>query len=306
MNTPAGPGVPKLGKLGVWGLFSHLNVDAFAALARATEEWGYGTLWLPEAFGRDLLVASSFALANTKRLCVATGIANIYARDSVAAVNSQYGLVEQSKGRFLLGLGVSHQEFVEQVRGHRYQKPLTAMRAYLQAMAKVQYMGALPAEKPQTVLAALGPRMLRLAAELADGAHTYNVNPDHTAMARAILGPRKLLCPEQKVLLETDPATARSIGRRILGYSLALPNYRSSFLRMGFGEADLAAGGSDKLIDSVIAWGDEDAIRARIQQHWDAGADHVCIQSLPREGTALSPADQRIFELLAPAKTRSP
>jgi probable F420-dependent oxidoreductase len=295
----------KLGKLGLWGLFSHLSGGAFAALAQSTEAWGYGTLWLPEAFGRDLLVASSWALANTKRLCVATGIANIYARDSVAAVNAQYGLAEQSIGRFLLGLGVSHQAFVEQVHGHAYQKPLAAMRAYLQAMAQVQYLGAPPAEKPQTVLAALGPQMLRLAAELADGAHTYNVNPDHTAMARTILGPQKLLCPEQKVLLETDPSTARSIGRRVLSHSLPLPNYRNSFLRMGFGESDLQDGGSDRLIDAIIAWGDEDAIRARIQAHWDAGADHVCIQSLPREGMALGSEDQKILELLAPAKTQS-
>jgi probable F420-dependent oxidoreductase len=304
LSFAAGSGFPKLGKLGIWGLFSHLQADAFAALAHTTEEWGYGALWLPEAFGRDLLVASSFALASTKTLCVATGIANIYARDSVAAVNAQYGLAEQSHGRFLLGLGVSHQAFVEQVRGHPYQKPLAAMRTYLQAMTQVQYMGATPEEKPRTVLAALGPRMLSLAAELADGAHTYNVNPEHTALARAILGPEKLLCPEQKVLLETDPSTARSVGRRILSYSLPLPNYRNSFLRMGFGEEDLQGGGSDKLIDSIIAWGDEDAIRARIQEHWDAGADHVCIQSLPHEGMSLRPEDQRIFELLAPAKAR--
>jgi probable F420-dependent oxidoreductase len=301
----AGPGFPHLGKLGIWGLFSHRSADAFIALARSTEEWGYGALWLPEAFGRDLLVASSFALASTESLCVATGIANIYARDAVAAVNAQYGLAEQSHGRFLLGLGVSHQAFVEQVRGHAYQKPLAAMRDYLQAMAQAQYMGAPPAEKPKTVLAALGPQMLRLAAELVDGAHTYNVTPDHTALARAILGPEKLLCPEQKVLLETDPSTARSIGRRVLSYSLPLPNYRNSFLRMGFDEDDLEGGGSDRLVDSIIAWGDENAIRARIQEHWDAGADHVCIQSLSREGMALDSEDQKIFELLAPAKARA-
>jgi probable F420-dependent oxidoreductase len=305
LSSRLGSGFPQLGKLGIWGLFSHLSADAFAELARSTEEWGYGTLWLPEAFGRDLLVASSFALADTRELRVATGIANIYARDSVAAVNAQYGLAEQSNGRFLLGLGVSHQAFVEQVHGRPYQKPLVAMRTYLQAMAQVQYMGAPPAEKPKKVLAALGPQMLHLAAELADGAHTYNVNPDHTAQARAILGPHKLLCPEQKVLLETDPSTARSIGRRVLSYSLPLPNYRNNFLRMGFGEDDLQGGGSDKLIDSIIAWGDEDAIRARIREHWDAGADHVCIQSLPREGMALGPGDQEIFRLLAPTKARS-
>lgn len=290
-----------IGKLGIWGLFSHLSASAFAALAQSTEKWGYGTLWLPEAFGRDPLVASSWALANTTTLGVATGIASIYARDGFATVNAQYALAEQSKGRFLLGLGVSHRPFVEQVRGHRYEKPLTAMRAYLEAMARVQYAGAAPAEKPKTVLAALGPGMLHLAAELADGAHTYNVNPDHTEQARAILGPGKLLCPEQMAVLETDPATARGIGRRVMSHSLRLPNYHASFLRMGFTEEDLRNDGSDKLIDSIIAWGDEAAIRARIQQHWDAGADHVCIQSLPRNGMALGVEDLKVFEILAPA-----
>jgi len=294
-----------LGRLGIWGLFSHLSAEAFAALAQSTEKWGYGTLWLPEALGRDPLIASSWALANTTRLCVATGVANIYARDSLAAVNAQYGLAEQSNGRFLLGLGVSHRAFVEEVLGHVYQKPLAAMRTYLNAMARVQYRSAPPAEKPKTLLAALGPDMLHLAAELADGAHTYNVNPDHTAQARAVLGPRKLLCPEQMVILETDPAKARAIGRRVMSHSLPLPNYRNSFLRMGFSADDLESGGSDKLIDSIIAWGDEHSIRARIQEHWDAGADHVCIQSLPREGMALGLEDQKIFELLAPAKARS-
>jgi probable F420-dependent oxidoreductase len=290
-----------IGRLGIWGLFSHLSASAFATLAQNAEKWGYGALWLPEAFGRDPFVASSWALANTTKLIVATGIANIYARDGLASVNAQYGLAEQSNGRFLLGLGVSHRTFVEEARGHRYEKPLGAMRAYLKAMARVQYTAAAPAEKPKTILGALGPKMLHLAADLADGAHTYNVNPDHTAQARAILGPGKLLCPDQMVILETAPGKAREIGRRVMSHSLRLPSYRTSFLRMGFTEEDLHNGGSDRLIDSIIAWGDEKALRARIQQHWDAGADHVCIQSLPREGMALGVQDQKVFELLAPA-----
>lgn len=285
----------------MWGLFSHLSASDFGALAQRAEAWGYGTLWLPEAFGRDPFVAASWALANTRTLHVATGVATLYARDSLATVNAQYGLAEQSNGRFLLGLGVSHRSFVEDVRGHRYGPPLAAMSAYLEAMRRATYLGAAPVEKPKTLLAALGPKMLGLAAALADGAHTYNVTPDHTAEARAILGAGKLLCAEQMVFLETAPTKAREIGRRVLAHSMGLPNYRASFLRMGFTEADLQDGGSNRLIDSIIAWGDEDAIRARIQQHWDAGADHVCIQSLAREGMALGLEDQRIFELLAPA-----
>jgi probable F420-dependent oxidoreductase len=158
----------------------------------------------------------------------------------------------------------------------------------------------MPAEKPLTVIAALGPKMLEVARDHADGAHPYNVTPEHTAKARQILGPGKLLCPEQKVVLETDPAKARAIARRFLGHSLHMPNYHNSFQRMGFKPEDMENGGSDRLIDSIVAWGDEKAIRNRLQLHWDAGADQVCIQVLPREGMKLSPEDKKVFELLAP------
>lgn len=289
-----------IGKLGVWALTHEFDAPAAAAFAQRVEAWGYGTLWIPEAFGREPMVGASWALANTSTLNVATGIANIYARDAFAAFNAQYALNEQSGGRFLLGLGVSHTPLVEGLRGHRYQKPLGAMRAYLEAMAASSYAGPPPPERPKTVLAALGPKMIELAAELADGIHPYNVTPEHTARARAILGPGKLLCPEQMVVLETDPTKARAIARRTIGHSINLPNYRNSFLRMGFTEDDLAGDGSDRWVDAIVAWGDEEAIRRRIQAHWDAGADHVCIQSLPREGMKLTGEDEKIFELLAP------
>jgi probable F420-dependent oxidoreductase len=161
-------------------------------------------------------------------------------------------------------------------------------------------MGPPPAEKPKTVIAALGPKMLEVAAQLTDGAHPYNVTPEHTAQARAILGPGKLLCPEQMVLLEKDASIARAIGRRTLGRYFQLPNYRNNLLRLGFGESDFDGNGSDRLIDALVAWGSEDAIRKRIQQHWDAGADHVCIQSIPKEGMFPRPSDEKILELLAP------
>lgn len=291
----------KLGKLGIWFLVNELTATQCTALAHRVEKWGYSTLWLPEPFGRDPMVAASWLLANTQTLQVATGIASVYARDALAAVNCQYGLNEQSGGRFLLGLGVSHSPLVEGLRGHTYRQPIPTMRTYLEAMARAQYPSPPPPEKPLTVLAALGPKMLRLAAELADGAHPYNVTPDHTAWAREILGPDKLLCPEQMVILETDPQIARAIARRTLGHSTVMPNYRASFLRMGFTPDDLENGGSDRFIDSIVAWGDEDAIRRRIQEHWDAGADHVCIQTLTREGAAATEGDMKIFELLAPA-----
>jgi probable F420-dependent oxidoreductase len=289
-----------IGKLGVWAQVVAMTAADSAAFARRVEGWGYGTLWVPEITARDPMVTCAWLLAQTSRLNLATGIASVYVRDPFATVNSQYALAEQSGGRFLLGLGVSHGPFVEGALGHTYEKPAAKMRGFLEAMAKLQYGGPQPAEKPRTVIGALGPAMLRVAAEACDGAHPYNTTPEHTATARAALGPGKLLCPEQMVLLERDPATARAIARKALALSFVLPNYRNSYLRMGFAPDDLENGGSDRVIDAIVAWGDEAAIRSRIQQHWDAGADHVCIQPLRRDGTTLRAEDEKVLELLAP------
>lgn len=289
-----------IGKLGIWVAGDLFPAADAAAFAQRVEKWGYKTLWIPEALGRDAFVASSWLLANTRTLNIATGIASIYARHPITAVSGQYAVAEQSGGRFLLGLGVSHTMIVEGMRGQKYEKPIPTMKAYLEAMNKAQYMAPPPAAKPKKVIGALGPKMLELARDYADGAHPYNVPPEHTAEARKILGPGKLLCPEQMVLLEKDASTARAVGRKVLAMYLGLPNYRNSFLRMGFKEQDMDNGGSDKLIDSVVAWGDEKAIRTRIQQHWDAGADHVCIQSLSHEGMGVSKETEKVFELLAP------
>ena len=243
----------KLGKLAAWVLFYAFDARNGAAFAQRVERWGYDAIWIPEAHGRDPLIGASWILANTTMLKVATGVANIYARDSLATVNAQYALAEQSADRFLLGVGVSHIPLVEGLRGHKYEKPIAAMTAYLESMKNATYGGPAPAETPKTVIAALGPRMLEVAAKHADGAHPYNVTSEHTAEARRILGADKLLCPEQKVLLETDPVTARGIGRGFLESYLRLPNYRNHFLRMGFTEQDMEYGGSDRLIDGIIA-----------------------------------------------------
>lgn len=291
----------RVGKLGVFASTECMSAKGAAAFAGRIENWGYSALWLPEAVGRNVLVHSSWLLANTRALTVATGIANIYARDAAAMAAGQLALAEQSDGRFLLGMGVSHAPFVEGVRGHVYEKPLGKMRAYLEAMSKAHYIAPHPAKRPPTLIAALGPKMLALAAELADGIHPYNVTPEHTEQARAVLGLGKFLCPEQMVLLERDPTIARAASRKVLSIYLQLPNYCNNLLRMGFDENDLAGGGSDLLIDSLIAWGDEEAIRRRIRLHWDAGADHVCIQSLRRDGDFGAPPEEKIFELLAPA-----
>jgi probable F420-dependent oxidoreductase len=292
-----------IGKLGVWATTDGLSAAAAAAFAQRVEGWGYGALWMPEAFGRNVLVHSAWLLANTHHLVVASGIANIYARDALACQAAQYGLAEQSAGRFLLGLGVSHVPLVEGLHGQTYRPPIATMRGYLEAMARASYGAPPPADKPKTVIAALGPKMLQLAADLADGAHPYNVTPEHTRQARDILGPDKLLCVEQMVLLESDAATARHIGRQTLAMYLTLPNYRNNWLRLGFTADDCDHGGSDRLIDAMVAWGDQEDIRNRIQQHWDAGADHVCIQSLSHTGGALASPGEKILALLAPAGT---
>jgi len=291
----------ELGRLGVWVGMDGMSAAAAAAFAEHVEELGYGALWIPEGRGRNALVLSSWLLSHTKRLIVATGIANIYARDAMAMAGGQRTLAEQSGGRFLLGVGVSHRPMVEGVRGHTYGKPVATMRAYLQAMRDASYGAPQPADKPLTVVAALGPKMMALSGELADGAHPYNTTPEHSAQARRILGPSKLLCPEVWVLLETDRATARSAARQTLSRYLQLENYINGWRRQGFGDEDLAGGGSDRFLDAMVAWGDEDAIRRRVQQHWDAGADHVCIQPIGPQGSR-GAANEQVLDLLAPAR----
>ena len=291
----------ELGKLGVWVGMDGMSAAQAAAFAQRVEEWGYGALWIPESRGRNALVHSSWLLSHTERLVVATGIANIYARDPMAMANGQRTLAEQSGGRFLLGVGVSHRPMVEGLRGHSYGKPVATMRGYLQAMRTAPYQAPEPPERPLTVVAALGPRMMALSGELADGAHPYNTTPEHTAQARSILGPGKLLCPEVWVVLETDRAKARSAARQALSRYMQLENYVNDWRRQGFGDADFAGGGSERFIDALVAWGDEGAVRARIEQHWDAGADHVCIQPISPDGSRHLVAD-RALELLAPAR----
>jgi len=207
-------------------------------------------------------------------------------------------LAELAPGRFVLGLGVSHHHLVERVRGHDYGKPLSTMRSYLESMEKALYMGRAPEEKAPVVLAALRDRMLGLAASRARGAHPYLVPPAHTERARKVMGPEAWLCPEQMVLAETDPAKAREIARKHLRDYVRLPNYQNNLRQFGFDDADFEENGSDRLVDEIVAWGDDDAIRARIQAHHDAGADHVCIQPFRPDG---GPGpDEALLERLAP------
>lgn len=250
--------------------------------------------------GSDPMVLAARILAGTERLQVALGVANIYSRDPTMMIGAQYGLNEQWDGRFLLGMGISHSFIVEGMRGHSYARPVATMRAYLEAMAAVEYGGPRPAEKPLTVIAALGPKMLELARTMADGAHPFATTPGHTAMAREILGPDKLLLVEQKVMLESDPDKARTVGRGLVAGLAGIPNYRNSLLRMGFTDEDFADGVSDRAADAMLAWGDEAAIRRRIREHQDAGADQVAIQVMPKGGGLLTAEDEKLLELLAP------
>jgi probable F420-dependent oxidoreductase len=282
------------GPIGIWTrqFEDHPSSKAREAAAEL-EELGYGAIWFGEAVGREAFTHAALLLGATKQIVIATGIANIYARDPIAMAAAQNTLAEAYPGRFLLGLGVSHVPLVEQLRGHQYEKPVPTMRAYLEAMDKAPYRSVPPASKPPRILAALGPKMLELSAQCAQGAHPYNVNPEHTAQARAILGRGPLLCPEQAVLLETDPTKARTIGRAFLSIYLSLPNYTNNLLRLGFTEADFQSGGSDRLIDGMVAWGDLDSIRTRVLAHLNAGADHVCIQVLTADPKALPLAEWR-------------
>ena len=286
----------RLTNLGVWAATDGLSAVEAAIFAKRVEAWGYGALWTPEAVGREVFSASAWLLANTTRLIVASGIANIYARDSFAAAAAQKGLNEQSGDRFLLGLGVSHIPLVKDMRQHEYGKPVATMRAYLEGMAAAPYKSVAPQSPPQTVLAALGPKMLELAGERADGAHPYNVPPEHTREAREILGTNKLLCVEQAAILATDASQARALARQFLEMYMGLPNYVNNWRRLGFSDPDFAGGGSDRLIDAVVAWGDEKAIRKRIDAHWQAGADHVCVQAIGAGGRP----DERLLQMLAP------
>src|SRR6185503_11176041 len=274
--------------------------------AAIIEDLGYGAIWIPEALGREVFAQSALLLAATKRIPVATGIANIWARDAVAMAAGQKTLAEAWPNRFLLGIGVSHAPLVG-LRGHAYEKPLSAMREYLDAMDSVLYNAPPPIEVPR-VIGALAPKMLALAAERTDGAHPYFVPPEHTRRARAALGPKKLLAPEQAVVLERDPGVAREIARAHMQMYLQLPNYVGNLRRLGFSDDDIRDGGSDKLVDAIVAWGDAGAVADRVRAHHDAGADHVCIQVLPRNATAMPIAEWRTLAaalLRCAARTRA-
>lgn len=287
-----------LTKTGVWYFTDGMSASEAAESAQRIESLGYSALWIPETVGRHPFAHAAWLLANTSELVVATGIASIYHREPGVTLAAQNTLAEQSGNRFLLGLGVSHKPMVEGVRGLTYGKPVTTMREYLEKMDASPYSGPKPESAPPRVIAALGPRMLELSRDACQGAHPYFTSPDHTAMAREVLGPDAWLCVEQKVILEEDPGKARDLARQTAQVYIGLPNYRNNWLRMGLEESDFDDGGSDRFVDATFAWGNADAIRARIQAHHDAGATHVCIQPVHPEG-AFGPLHWETLEALA-------
>ncbi len=288
----------RIGRVGVWlGSIALTPAREERDGIARIERLGYSAAWYGEGpANREALSHGALLLEASSRLVVATGIANIWARDAAAAINGANTLNEAYGGRFLLGLGVSHAPLVHS-RGHDYARPLTAMRRYLEAIDQHTYAAPSPAEPSLVMIAALRPKMLALARELTAGAHPYFVPPAHTERAREILGPAPILAPEQVVVLEPDPTRARELGRRHMQGYLKLPNYVNNLRELGYDDEDFADGGSKRLVDAIVAWGSEEAVTARVRDHLDAGADHVAVQAYADDaGTALT-----ALERLAPA-----
>ena len=248
-------------------------------VAAEIESLGYSALWFPESWGRESLTSATLLLAATSTLTVATGITNIWGRDAVASVNAARTLNATFDDRFVLGLGVSHQPLVERLRGHEYASPLANMRDYLAAMDKAP-MHAYEVEQTYArVIAALGPKMLTLGAEMADGVHTYLVDVEHTALARALVGD-KFLNVEQAVVIGQSREEFLQRAHAHLDFYTGLENYRANWRRMGLGPDDWVRGGSERLCDAMVVHGDADVISQRVSEHFAAGANHVCLQVL--------------------------
>jgi probable F420-dependent oxidoreductase len=274
-----------LGKVGIWSfalqrLAARDEIDA----ARQMEGLGYPSLWIPESLGsKDVLAHAALLLGGTSTVPIATGIANIHARDPMAMANGARALGEAYPDRFVLGIGVSHAPSVE-MRGGDYGKPLLLMQRYLDAMDVAQYAAPEPDPPVPLVLAALGPKMLELAAQRADGAHPYFVPVEHTPIARAALGPEPCLATEVTAVLTTDRSAGLDIARRFAHNYLVLPNYANNLRRLGWSEHDIESE-SDALIDAVVVIGDVAAIVKRVNDHLNAGADHVCVQIRAEKST---------------------
>ncbi len=294
----------EIGKLGVWFFLDGMTAPQTVAYAQKVERLGYSALWIPEAVGREPFPHAALLLSKTEKLLLATGIANIYARDPMTMAAAARTLAELSGGRFVLGIGVSHAPLVERLRGHDYKKPYSYMKSYLAKMKTAMtepamYQSVKPKEDPPVVLAALHPKMLQLSSTEARGTHTYFVPPEHTAKARSAIGKSAWICAAQAVILETDAAKARKAARAYMKtYVPRLPNYTNNLKALGWKDEEFADGCSDRLVDAIVAWGTADQVRARIAAHHQAGANHVCILPLRADGAPVP--DEAATEALAP------
>ena len=274
-----------IGKVGIWFFLDAMTAPDSAEFAKQVEKNGYKVLWIPEAVGREPFAHAAYLLSHTDKLSIATGIANIWARDAITMAAASKTVAELSGGRFLLGIGVSHKPLVSNLRGHSYDKPYSYMKEYLPKMKGALYLAPAPKEPVPVVLAALHPKMLALSAAEANGTHTYFVPPEHTAKARAQIGPKAMLCAAQAVILETDAAQGSHGGARLYEDLRAAPaqlHQQSEGARMGRQRIRKrmlrSAGRRDRGV------GHRDKIRDRIDAHLKAGASHVCILPLRADG----------------------
>ncbi|MFZ9083963.1 MAG: LLM class F420-dependent oxidoreductase [Ilumatobacteraceae bacterium] len=294
-----------LGKLGLWTFQLDMQPmrEAQKHVARL-EELGFRTVWVPEAVGREPFASTSLLLSATDEMILATGIASLYARSPMTMQAGWKTVTEAFPDRFLLGIGVSHQPAVEGFHGGTYDKPLSAMKKYLDAMDNGFYFAAQPTSPPARALAALGPKMLQLSAERSLGAHPYFVPVEHTTVAREALGPDALLAPEQAVVFSKDADEARSVARGFMKTYLGLPNYTNNLKRLGWTDDDLSGfdgGPTDRLVDAIVAWGTLDDIAMRIQDHLARGADHVCVQVLSADPRKVTMSEFEQLSTLIPS-----
>ena len=284
--------------LGVWCSTNVLDAQELATLAVDVERRGYDTLWYPESLSYESFAMAGYLLSQTSKLQVASGIANIYARDAVTSAQGHDSLNKLYGGRFVLGLGVSHVPLVEGARGHDYKKPVTTMRKYLAAMAAAKIDPTIGMDDRAIVLAALGPKMLELSGTATKGSHPYCVTPEHTAQAREIMGPNAWLCVEQKVILSSEESVVRPVQRQQMARYMVLANYRNNWLRLGFTQDDITGDGSRRFLDAMVVWGGEKQIRDSIEAHQRAGADQVILQAFAPDGS--KGADLKALDAFAP------
>jgi probable F420-dependent oxidoreductase len=274
----------KFGAYGVFTFTDAMDATQLAELTRRVEELGYSTLWYPEAFNYEPFAIGAYLLSHSKKLVVASGIANIYARDAASSVMGHNSLNKLYGERFVLGLGVSHAPLVSDLRGHEYKQPVATMRAYLDRMDKAwAALGGAPAEK-RVVIAALGPQMSKLAGERTLGTFPYNITPAQVGLSKTAMGNQGVIICEQKVCLCEDPVVARKAARAVLAPYVSLPNYYKNWYRLGFDESDLKDGGSDRLMDAMVVWGSAAQIKAKLKAYFDQGAAQVVVQPIRADG----------------------